>query len=125
MLNKLLKRCMPWMDKGRWYHIGIKADMIEGALSVTDITYDETMFSSPDITYDETGIAKLHFSDPAINATIIDLKTILHVDAPGYPPYVNLSSKIPVILSSDGLGSYLKVPFMPGTVDVWLFIKTN
>ncbi len=21
MLNKLLKRCMPWMDKGRWYHI--------------------------------------------------------------------------------------------------------
>lgn len=21
MLNKLLKRCMPWMDKGRWYNI--------------------------------------------------------------------------------------------------------
>ena len=21
MLNKLLKRCMPWMDKGRWYKI--------------------------------------------------------------------------------------------------------
>lgn len=21
MLNKLLKRCMPWMDKGRWYNL--------------------------------------------------------------------------------------------------------
>lgn len=21
MLNKLLKRCMPWMDKGRWYKV--------------------------------------------------------------------------------------------------------
>ena len=21
MLNKLLKRCMPWMDKGRWYKL--------------------------------------------------------------------------------------------------------
>ena len=24
MLNKLLKRCMPWMDKGRWYKIVLK-----------------------------------------------------------------------------------------------------
>lgn len=23
MLNKLLKRCMPWMDKGRWHSIRI------------------------------------------------------------------------------------------------------
>lgn len=24
MLNKLLKRCMPWMDKGRWYSIRLE-----------------------------------------------------------------------------------------------------
>lgn len=24
MLNKLLKRCMPWMDKGRWYRCSIR-----------------------------------------------------------------------------------------------------
>jgi len=24
MLNKLLKRCMPWMDKGRWYKLVLK-----------------------------------------------------------------------------------------------------
>lgn len=33
MLNKLLKRCMPWMDKGRWYHI--RATTL-GGISVLD-----------------------------------------------------------------------------------------
>lgn len=112
---------MPWMDKGRWYHIGIKTDIDDG---VTDVTYDEPMFSSP-VTETDMGIVKLHFSDPTINATIIDLKTILHMDSPIYPTYVSLPGQLPVNLNSDNLGYYLTVPFIPGTIDVWLFIKTN
>ena len=33
MLNKLLKRCMPWMDKGRWYKIDVGLDS-QGALKI-------------------------------------------------------------------------------------------
>lgn len=69
MLNKLLKRCMPWMDKGRWYQIRVSGTSIEDVNIVSD-----PVFSAVDLGT-AGGMPAVNFSIPA-NRFIIDYKFI-------------------------------------------------
>lgn len=70
MLNKLLKRCMPWMDKGRWYQIRVTGDNMESA----QFDYDP-VFS--DVTYitGETPLVTVSLAKPQ-NYQVIDIKFV-------------------------------------------------
>jgi len=44
MFNKLLKRCMPWMDKGRWYHVRVNT-IGEKPYAVFDPVFESVSFN--------------------------------------------------------------------------------
>lgn len=52
MLNKLLKRCMPWMDKGRWERLVFNQGEGEGTFVI------DMEKSSPDLAHDFDSIVR-------------------------------------------------------------------
>lgn len=126
MLNKLLKRCMPWMDKGRWYHIRVEGEYVsEDEVTLKNVEFDDRMFSRYESTPGFAQEVNLFFSDPNINASIIDYRLVRHVISPDYPTHVNMSGESDIILNVSTSGWYVGTYLIPGVVDLWLFIKTN
>lgn len=73
MLNKLLKRCMPWMDKGRWYHVEFKVD---GNGQITYLKYDN-IFDRHDVqTQDNYATISLHIDSERQRMNVIDYKYV-------------------------------------------------
>lgn len=68
MLNKLLKRCMPWMDKGRWYKL-----VLSGNGTVWEIATNESdrIFSGASV---QTVDNKINIINPGI--MFIDIKAL-------------------------------------------------
>jgi len=49
MLNKLLKRCMPWMDQGRWYKLVLQGT---GANFIVDKDLSDQVFYNSSAQFD-------------------------------------------------------------------------
>jgi len=111
MLNKLLKRCLPWMDKGRWYHIGVTGN---------NIIYDD-IFSHHEIV---DGHLYVYFK-PDFKGNIVDIKTTFD--------RANITDPADYVLFPDDFGSLQRRPggnciFGWGprgdeSYDIWLFIR--
>lgn len=62
MLNKLLKRCMPWMDKGRWYKFSFDYD-------ATDHTYSNVKID-PSLTFENSASGAVPVFDIHANGRV-------------------------------------------------------
>lgn len=122
MLNKLLKRCMPWMDKGRWHKIRIDGELVNNVFNITNVSYDKSLFSRHVIDNASTFI---YFSDTTINASIIDCRWIINNNDPNMNYAINTPDNLPFYVGNDESGPYIEVPAYPGFIDIWLFIRTN
>lgn len=107
MLNKLLKRCMPWMDKGRWYSIRVVG---------TDLTNFRTVFNSNEILSAEIETA----DELSVRVTT---KHVAHIIDFKYCPENNLSFiVIPSIGIDFSADNIFMLPFKgPGTY--WFFMR--
>lgn len=108
MLNKLLKRCMPWMDKGRWYSIRVVG---------SDPSNLRTVFNSDEILSAEISISS---GNPAMT---VSTKHIPHIIDFKFCPennweYMILPNDV-YIMKVDN--NTFKIPLMsPGTL--WFFM---
>lgn len=115
MLNKLLKRCMPWMDKGRWYHIRIT--------STDDVRKVECDDIFEVVSFTDTTL-KISFKNPGIY-TVIDVKvtnTPLNYDPSSYTPSVIVLNPYKDIHLS---GNKLDIPVGTDNIfkwEYWLFV---
>lgn len=103
MLNKLLKRCMPWMDKGRWYKISVTGNTPDSL----HVDYDP-IFSS--VTFD-LGALVITFADSR-PYQLIDAKFVGQKGMSSPGPNISVDS-----YRENGLDILIPTP---GTL--WLFI---
>lgn len=113
MLNKLLKRCMPWMDKGRWYHVRTEGNIV---------THD-SIFSRYEVTQGQQPSIKLYFADPAPKKTIIDVKVISRPSGVDHYVMLDVYSGINDIEYIEGTGYVLTLSPATGVVDYWFFMR--
>lgn len=108
MLNKLLKKCMPWMDKGRWYSIRVEE---------SDPANLRTVFNSDEILSAEIS------SDDFVMKVIT--KHIPHIIDFKYCPENNLPfMTLPSITINSTGNNIFKVDVLgPGTY--WFFMTLS
>lgn len=82
MLNKLLKRCMPWMDKGRWYKL-----VLTGTSDnyVVDHDKSDSIFMDTSSSYDSVDKAI------SLSETPVAFNDIKCMDGPGRPTFISTS----------------------------------
>lgn len=104
MLNKLLKRCMPWMDKGRWYKIDVGLDSL-GELKIDH----DPIFSN------------VSMEGPVLSAVFanIDSYQVVDVKFVGKNGFLSIGPNISI--SSQGQNEIDITLNTLGTI--WLFIK--
>lgn len=114
MLNKLLKRCMPWMDKGRWYHVKIEGDTESGY----NVSHDN-IFSRYEVT--GNGYLDLFFGDPEPKKTLVDIKVIPHNATGSYVLDGNYLQFEVEIVNNDGYA--IEIRLHDGMTDYWFFMR--
>jgi len=116
MLNKLLKRCMPWMDKGRWYHVRINED---------GSTIMDEIFDHVEIPDGNTPI-KIYFKS-GTDYIMLDAKAILSKTPSGVVPdpiVIDGSHPVSGIQITTTATYAIVLPKAPGTgVDYWFFME--
>ena len=117
MLNKLLKRCMPWMDKGRWYHVRINED---------GSTIMDEIFDHVEISDDNSAPVKIYFKS-GTDYIMLDAKAILSKTPFGVPfdPYViDVTHPVSSFSVTAKGTSAIVLHMFPGVdVDYWFFMK--
>lgn len=112
MLNKLLKRCAPWMDKGRWYKItfgGDSPDTLEFKFDPIFENVNYVGFSDGNITIGAD------FAVNENNLHVIDVKFV------GEPGFYNVGTSVTAARSAT---NDLEIVCQgPGTI--WLFIAST
>lgn len=103
MLNKLLKRCMPWMDKGRWYCVD--------ATDLDNIKHD-TLFST--VNYEDGVLAGTIPFNRMRKYQLIDVKFV------GSYGRNSIGNQIEVKDEINAGALEIKIP---GPGIVWLFVK--
>lgn len=121
MLNKLLKRCMPWMARGRWYHVGVIKTETESKVVCDDIfqvtTFDDTTL---EIAFKKPGVYVI--SDAKCSATPLD--------DPGWNPdkaYIVYLPNNEILYHSVGadVGDVLEIPVSEDPMfkwDYWFYV---
>lgn len=121
MLNKLLKRCMPWMDKGRWYHVEYEFDSNN---QLTYIKYDN-IFNSHEIDSRDNQL-KLHVSNDHPKIVVKDYKMM---NTPPVDRFIVMESDMYIHTAfgyDDNNGDitdiYLMFPNVRGRVEYWIYV---
>ena len=117
MLNKLLKRCMPWMDKGRWYHFRV-TQTLDGTVTMD---YDN-IFSRFEVVTGEFAQVNLYFANNEPRYKILFWKIIPNYTDPEITNYVTVDSDVISAIYSEEKGWFIPLYPIIGSIDYWLYI---
>ena len=111
MLNKLLKRCMPWMDKGRWYQIKFGGSSPETLVFKSDPIFTNVNFGG---LVDGSAKITADFAGNVNNYQIIDIKFV------GEAGFYTVGTSVTAARSTTK-----DIEIMcPGPGTIWLFIAS-